>query len=86
VVDSVSVVKKIMNRLVRTQLTDAERTRIAKILVSSDPQLVRNAIQDQSGMALLTSRINQIVSSLQNPARGAGTNVGAQGGGLLDER
>lgn len=86
VADSVSIVKKVINRIVRTKLTDDERTRIAKVLVSSDPQLVRNAIVDESGMAVMTDRINQIINSLQNPVRGASTNVGAQVGGLLEER
>jgi len=85
-VDSVSVVKKIMNRFVRTNLTDAERTRIAEILVSSNPQLVRNAVVDESGMAALVNQVNKIVGSLQNPVRGASTNVGAQVSGLLEER
>ena len=86
VVDSVSIVKKIMNKFVRTNLTDAERTRIAQILVSSDPTLVRNAIIDETGLARLVQRGNELVNSLQNPIRGAATNVGAQVGGLLEER
>lgn len=86
VTDSVSIAKKIMDKFVRTDLTDAERTRIAKILVSSDPMLVRNAIVDETGLARLVQKSNELVNSLQNPARGAATNLGAQVGGLLDER
>jgi hypothetical protein len=80
-VETLSVASKIMKRLVRTELTDAERARIAEILVSTDPQIVRNAIVDESGMQRLADAVNQIMTGAQNVARGAAaTQAGAAGG------
>ncbi|HEV8036861.1 hypothetical protein, partial [Yoonia sp.] len=80
-VETLNVASKIMKRLVRTELTDAERARIAEILVSTDPQIVRNAIIDESGMQRLADAVNQIMTGAQNVARGtAATQAGAAGG------
>jgi hypothetical protein len=80
-VETLSVASKIMKRLVRTELTDAERARIAEILVSTNPQIVRNAIVDESGMQRLADAVNQIMTGAQNVARGtAATQAGAAGG------
>ena len=80
-VETLNVASKIMKRLVRTELTDAERARIAEILVSTDPQIVRNAIVDESGMQRLADAVNQIMTGAQNVARGtAATQAGAAGG------
>lgn len=52
-------------------LSDAERTRIARVLVSEDPDLVRRAITDESGMAALQQRIAQIMMAGTRGAAGA---------------
>lgn len=50
-------------------LTEAERNRVAQILVSQDADLVRRAIQDDSAMAALQARVAEIMTGLE---RGAG--------------
>lgn len=89
--ETVNVASKLLGRLTRTDLTDAERARIAKILVSEDPQLVRNAIIDESGMARLAERVDQLMQRGAQAVRGAATVGGAMpgaevSGGLLAPR
>jgi hypothetical protein len=55
-------------------LTDAERDRVARILVSTDADLVRKAINDQGAMAALQRRVQQLT---------AGATVGAGKAGAL---
>ena len=45
-------------------LTDAERQRVAQILTSEDPNVVRNALVDESAMAALQQRINSAIRLL----------------------
>jgi len=89
--ETVNVASKLLGRLSRTDLTDAERARIAEILVSEDPQLVRNAIIDESGMARLAERVDQLMQRGSQAVRGAATVGGAMpgaevSGGLLAPR
>lgn len=58
-------------------LSDAERARIARVLVSEDPDLVRRAITDESAMAALQQRIAQIMMASSRSATGAGAVTGA---------
>lgn len=51
-------------------LSDAERARVARLLVETDPNVVRNAIIDESGMAKLQNLVRSISASA---AKGAGT-------------
>lgn len=53
-------------------LSDEERARIATVLVSQNPQLVRNAIIDESGMAALQQAIQQMTTRATQAAAGAG--------------
>jgi hypothetical protein len=76
----VSVASDVLSRLTR-DLTDAERARVARILVSDDPELVRRAIVDESGMAALQQRVQQLMAGMTRGARRAGSNVGASYGG-----
>lgn len=80
-VETLNVAQKLIGRLVRAELTDAERTRIAKILVSNDPDLVRRAIVDESGMQKLADTVNQLVIGLEKAGRAAGSTQAAQPGG-----
>lgn len=75
-----SVVSNILSRLTR-DLTDAERARVARILVSDDPELVRRAIVDESAMAALQQRVQELTAGLTRGARRAGSGVGASYGG-----
>jgi len=76
----VNVVSNILARVTR-DLTDAERARVARILVSDDPELVRRAITDESAMAALQQRVQQITVGLTRGTRRAGATVGAGYGG-----
>lgn len=80
-VETLNVAQKLVGRLVRTQLTDSERARIAKILVSNDPELVRRAIVDESGMQKLANTVNQLAIGLEKAGRAAGSTQAAQPGG-----
>jgi len=66
-----NVTRKILSS--KTQnLSEAEREQVAKILVQTDPDLVRRALQDDSMMANLQRRINQITGGAAVGARSAG--------------
>jgi hypothetical protein len=66
-------------------LSDAERTRIAQVLVSEDPDLVRRALTDESAMAALQQRISQIMMAATRGATGAGATAGAMPAAPLSE-
>ena len=71
----VKLASTISNRFAR-DLTDAERGRVAQILISEDADLVRNAIQDQSAMAALQRRVEDLAARSTQAARRSST-VGA---------
>ena len=58
-------------------LNDAERLRIANVLVSEDPDLVRRAINDESAMAALQQRLSEIMMAATRGATGAAATAGA---------
>lgn len=67
----INVAQKVVGRFGR-DLTDAERARVARILVSQDADLVRRAISDEGGMAALQRRVEQIaVAATRGAQRGA---------------
>jgi hypothetical protein len=55
----------------RPNLTEAQRNQIARILVSEDPNLVRNALTDNSLMAQLQQRVDNAVERTARAAAGA---------------
>jgi hypothetical protein len=63
------VASNLASRFTR-DLTDAERARVARILVSTDADLVRRAIVDEGAMAALQQRIVELTATA---ARGAGS-------------
>jgi hypothetical protein len=66
-----NVTRKILSS--KTQnLSEPERERVAKILVETDPTLVRRALQDDSVMADLQRRVGQIMGGTAVGARSAG--------------
>lgn len=71
-----SVAQNLVSSLSRG-LNDAERARVARILVSEDPELVRRAIVDESGMAMLQERIRQILEGATSAATGAAATGGS---------
>lgn len=74
-------------KLVRSftpELTDAQRKQVVDILVSENPEVVRRAFQDESGMAVLQRGVESLVEIIKSGARPASA-VGATQGvtGLL---
>jgi hypothetical protein len=66
-----NVTRKILSS--KTQnLSEPDRERVAKILVETDPTLVRRALQDDSVMADLQRRVGQIMGGTAVGARSAG--------------
>jgi len=64
------------------QMSDADRTSVARVLLSDDPQLVMRALTDNTQLDKLLAKIQQIVNA---GAAGARTGVAQQTGGLLAE-
>jgi len=58
-------------------LTDAQSDQIARILVSQNPQVVRNALVDESAMAALQDAIKRLSYKVAVGAPGAVTQIGA---------
>lgn len=73
------VASNIASKLTR-DLSDAERARVARILVSEDPNLVRRAILDESAMAALQKRIQELSVLGTRASTGSGAVVGANAG------
>ncbi len=71
----IKLASTISNRFAR-DLTDAERGRVAQILMSENADLVRDAIQDQSKMAVLQQAVENLSARATQGARRAST-VGA---------
>lgn len=83
--EAVGVVSKLVGRLTRSQLTDAENARIAEMLVSSDPQLVRRAIVDEGAMQALADTVNKIAVGLRRGGRTLGASQAAPIGGDVSQ-
>lgn len=52
-------------------LNDAQRLQVARILTSTDPQLVRRALTDDSAMAMLQQRMQTLGNQMTTGVRGA---------------
>jgi hypothetical protein len=68
-----SVSRKLVNSFSR-ELSDKERARIAQILVSEDPEVVRRAITDERGIA----KAQELIAKLAPRIRSIGTTVGSR--------
>jgi hypothetical protein len=84
-VETFNVASKLIGRVVRKELTDAEKAKIAEILVSTDPEIVRRAIVDESGMQQFANAVNSAFSTMQNAARGAAVSQAASIGGDVSQ-
>jgi hypothetical protein len=69
-VSTIRTTGKVIDML-RPNLSEAQRNRVAQILVSEDAEVVRNALTDNSLMAQLQQRINQVVEGMATAASGA---------------
>jgi hypothetical protein len=81
----INVASNIASRFTR-DLTDAERARVARILVSEDPDLVRRAISDEGAMAALQQRVQALTAASAKGAGRAGTVTGAGPGANLSQQ
>lgn len=81
----ISVASNLAARFTR-DLTDAERARVARILVSEDPELVRRAISDEGAMAAFQQRVQQLAAGATRGAGRAGTVIGAEPGATLSQQ
>lgn len=81
----INVASNIAARFTR-DLTDAERARVARILVSEDPELVRRAISDEGAMAALQQRVQQLTAGATRGAGRAGAVTGAEPGATLSQQ
>lgn len=84
-VETFNVASKLIGRVVRKKLTDAEKAKIAEILVSTDPEIVRRAIVDESGMQQFANAVNSAFATMQNAARGAAVSQAAPIGGDVSQ-
>ena len=76
--EAVGVVGKLIKGMSRTKLTDAENARIAKVLVSNDPDLVRRAMVDESGMQTLANAVERMAVALKGMGRTSGATLAQQ--------
>jgi hypothetical protein len=74
--DAVIKLASTISRRFARDLTDAERGRVAQILMSENADLVRDAIRDQSKMAVLQQAVENLSARATKGARRAST-VGA---------
>jgi hypothetical protein len=81
----INVASNLAARFTR-DLTDAERARVARILVSEDPDLVRRAITDEGAMAALQQRVQQLTAGATRGAGRAGAVTGAEPGATLSQQ
>lgn len=75
-----NVASKMADRF-RRDLTDAERARIARVLVSDDADLVRRAIEDDGALAVLRDKIERISATASSGAARAGAVAPAETSG-----
>ncbi len=80
-----SIASNIASRFTK-DLTDSERARVARILVSENPDLVRRAISDEGAMAALQSRIQQLTTIGTKGTARAGAVTSAQPGAALSQQ
>jgi hypothetical protein len=66
-------------------LTDAEKARVARILVSQDANLVKQAIVDNSALAALQKRVEEIVAAGVKGSGRAGSLLGSSVGSPASE-
>ena len=81
----VNVASNIASRFTR-DLTDAERARVARILVSEDADLVRRAITDESALAALQQRVQELTAGATRGAGRAGAVTAAEPGANMSQQ
>jgi hypothetical protein len=62
-IGTIQTTRKLIDNMLPQGLTPEQRNQVARILVSEDANLVRNALTDNSQMALLQARVQNIVET-----------------------
>ena len=65
------------------QMSDAQRVQVMKILVSENPDLVKRALQDESGYMLAQQAVDRLLSAGKAGLQRGGAVGGSQLPGLL---
>ena len=60
------------------ELTDAQRQQVVRVLVSESPDVVRRALQDESGMMALQQAVDRVLGAAQAGAQRAAPVVAPQ--------
>jgi len=86
---AVSVATKAIKALA-PNLTDSQRSQITQVLLSEDPQFVKNAVSDSGKMAQLQARIKKLTDMITTGSQSAGGYTGGKAAefgmrGLLSE-
>jgi hypothetical protein len=76
VISGYRVLKKLVSNNTEN-LTEAQRDQVAKILVNTDPNLVRSALVDESAMAKLQDAIRRLSYNAAVGIPGGATQIGA---------
>ena len=72
------IAAKMISNISPKGLSDTQRRKVAEILVSEDPNVVLNALKDQSGLAKMQEAVARITLRLS----GAGAGLGGIAGGM----
>jgi hypothetical protein len=70
-IGTIQTTRKVIDNMLPQGLTPEQRNQVARILVSEDANLVRNALTDNSQMALLQARVQNIVETGARAVGGA---------------
>ena len=76
--------KNLMDKI-SPKLSEKDRIRIAQVLVSEDPAVVRRALTDNSALAALQKRVQQLTQTLAFTTGGTGAIMAAEPAGLLSQ-
>ena len=80
--DIISIGSKLVGQM-KPDLSESQRTEIVNVLLSEDPQVVMRALTDESALAALLQKVNQIGSTL---TRQTAIAAGATGGGTFADQ
>lgn len=83
--DPMAIVRLVARQLDTTQpgLSPADRDKVIEVLLSDDPDYVRNMLQDESGMMKLQTAIQRAVDVVRGGATRSGQQIGAMDMGRL---
>jgi flagellar biosynthesis regulator FlaF len=78
-----NVAAKLINNIAPKGLSPSQQKRIAEVLVAENPQIVLDALKDQSGLMRLQQRVAQMTANIPGFGLGAGAGVGGIAGSSM---